>query len=264
MSFLDRLERHFGRFAVPNLSLYFVIGQVAVFLGLQVGRLEPGWFVFIPQLALEGQWWRLATFILMPPPTGFIFTAFALYMFYLMGSALEHYWGEFRYNLFLLIGYALTVGLSFLAPMWPVTNVFLASSVFLAFAYLNPNFELALFLILPIRIKWLALFTWLLYVYNFVVGSGPERLQILASVGNFFVFFSHDIWLTIRQRRRRQAHEAERVTTLAETGGVRHRCRVCGKTDVTNPELDFRYCSKCAGDQCYCPEHIFNHVHVTE
>ena len=40
------------------------------------------------------------------------------------------------------------------------------------------------------------------------------------------------------------------------------RCIVCGKTDRTNPEMDFRYCSKCAGDQCYCPEHIQNHTHV--
>jgi hypothetical protein len=264
VSFLDRLERRLGRFAVSNLSLYLVIGQVAAFLAIRLGLLDPARLVLFPQLALNGEWWRLATFLLMPPPASIFFIAFAWYMFYLMGSALEEYWGEFHFNLFLLIGYALTVGLSFLAPFWPVSNAFLAGSVFLAFAYLNPNFELALFLILPIRIKWLALFTWLVYAYQLVAGAWPQRLQILAAVGNFFVFFGRDLCLTVRQQRRRTAREAERVATEIATGGVRHRCRVCGKTDVSNPELDFRYCSKCAGDQCYCPEHIFNHVHVTE
>ena len=42
----------------------------------------------------------------------------------------------------------------------------------------------------------------------------------------------------------------------------RYICHVCGKTDLSHPQLDFRYCSKCAGDQCYCPEHIQNHAHV--
>jgi hypothetical protein len=264
VSILDRLERHFGRFAVPNLSLFLVIGQVGVYLALLLGRVDATWFLLVPQFVLGGQWWRLATFILMPPPAGLIFIAFAWYMFYLMGSALEGYWGDFRYNLFLLLGYGLTIGLAFLDPAGPVSNSFLAGSVFLAFAYLNPNFELALFLILPIRIKWLALFTWGVYLFQFVTGGWPARLQIAAAVGNFFIFFGRDIWLTARMHRRRMSNQAERAATVVETGGVRHRCRVCGKTDLSNPELDFRYCSKCAGDQCYCPEHIFNHVHVTE
>lgn len=264
MSFLDRLERRFGRFAVSNLSLYLVIGQVGVYLALMLGRLDRTWFYLVPQLALDGEWWRLATFLLMPPQMGFLFIAFAWYMFYLMGSALESYWGEFRFNIFLLIGYGLTVGLAFLDPGGLVTNGFLAGSVFLAFAYLNPNFELALFLIIPVRIKWLALVTWLFYAYRFAAGGWSDRLQIVAAVGNFFVFFGPDIWRGARQARRRSAGEAERTKLAAQTGGVRHRCRICGKTDVSNPELDFRYCSKCAGDQCYCPEHIFNHAHVTD
>jgi len=55
------------------------------------------------------------------------------------------------------------------------------------------------------------------------------------------------------------ARAADRV---AVAGQARHRCRICGKTDKSNPELDFRYCTKCAGEECYCPEHIRNHEHV--
>ena len=111
-----------------------------------------------------------------------------------MGNALEAYWGAFRYNIFLLLGYVLTVGLSFLQPDSVVSNEFLAGSVFLAFAYLNPEFEIMLFFILPLKIRWLALFAWAVYAVSFVMGGWPARLQIVAAVGNFFIFFGRDLW----------------------------------------------------------------------
>ena len=107
--------------------------------------------------------------------------------------------------------------------------------------------------------KWLALFAWVGYGVSFFLGAWPERLQILASVGNFLIFFSSDIFRGARQGQRVMARKARE---FAEAGEPRHRCAVCGKTDLTNPEMDFRYCSKCAGDQCYCPAHIQHHTHV--
>lgn len=266
MSLLDKLERIFGRFAIPNLSLYVVIGQVFVLLSALLGLLDLSYFVLVPDYVLHGQWWRLLTMIFMPPPPGFfgyIFVAFAWYIFYMMGSALEGYWGEFRFNLFVLTGYLLTVGVAFLTPGSPTTNLFIASSVFLAFAWLNPDFEFAIFFILPVKIKWLALLTWVANVYFFAVGGWPLRLQILASVGNFLIFFAKDIVQTMRYRKRVMTTQARRFASSNDEPEARHRCRVCGKTDLTHPQMDFRYCSKCAGDECYCPEHIFTHEHVT-
>lgn len=263
MTFLDKLERALGRFAISNLSLYLVIGQVFVLLLSLMHRIDLSLCVFVPELVLRGQWWRLITFWFMPPPPGwfdYLFVAFAWYMFYLMGSALEHYWGEFRYNLFLLLGYVLTVAVSFVTPGSMVTNLFIADSVLLAFAYLNPEFEFLLLFILPLKIKWLALFNWVVLGVLALRGDLPIRLQIFASVGNFLVFFSGDILRSIHHGRRKMVRQAQ---TFAEEGAPRHRCHVCGKTDRTDPQLDFRYCSKCAGDQCYCPEHIQKHVHVT-
>ncbi|MDB6127223.1 MAG: hypothetical protein JWM35_1119 [Verrucomicrobia bacterium] len=265
MSLLTKLERFFGRFAIPNLSLYLVIGQVFVLLSALMGLLDLTNFVLIPALARQGEWWRLVSMIFLPPPPGmfgYALVAFAWYMFYLMGGALEGYWGEFRFNLFLLSGYLLTIGVAFLTPYSATTNLFIAGSVFLAFAWLNPEFEIALFFILPVKIKWLALVTWLLFTYRFVVGDWALRLQILASVGNFLIFFAGDIVQTMRHRQRAMSGQARRFAAEAAGPHARHRCRVCGKTDLTNPEMDFRYCSKCAGDECYCPEHIFNHEHV--
>ncbi|HYP17774.1 MAG TPA: hypothetical protein VEQ65_11235, partial [Opitutus sp.] len=90
------------------------------------------------------------------------------------------------------------------------------------------------------------------------------RWQIIASVGNFLLFFGRDIINAVSYRRRTMQVQAKRAAEERKGPEARHRCHVCGKTDLTNPEMDFRYCSKCAGDQCYCPEHIFSHEHVSE
>lgn len=265
MSPLDRLERLLGRFAIPNITLYLVIGQVFVLLGWMLGRIDLRYFELVPARVMRGEWWLVFSFLFDPPtPSGsalsLIFVAFALYLFFFMGNALEGYWGTFRYNVFLLIGVVLTVGAAFLTPGAPATNAFLAGSVFLAFAYLHPDFELSLFFLLPIKIKWFALLTYALYAVSFVRGDWPVRFQILASLGNILLFFGRDIVLTMRSRQRRMTREASRVGRPERE--PRHVCHVCGKTDISHPQLDFRYCSKCAGDQCYCPEHIQNHAHV--
>ncbi|MDB6094309.1 MAG: hypothetical protein JWM32_1871 [Verrucomicrobia bacterium] len=267
MPFLDRLERIFGRFSIPHLALYIVIGQVFVLLSALMRLLDLSYFIMVPDLVIGGQWWRLVTMIFMPPAPGmfgYAFVAFAWYIFFLMGNSLEGYWGEFRFNLFVLTGYLLTVAVAFLTPQAATTNLFIAGSVFLAFAWLNPDFELSIFFILPVKIKWLALLMWLTNAYYFTVGSWPLRFQILASVGNFLIFFSKDIVQTMRYRKKVMSTQARRFATENAAPEARHRCRICGKTDLTNPEMDFRYCSKCAGDECYCQDHIFNHEHVTE
>lgn len=262
MTFLDKIERVLGRYAISNLALYIVIGQVFVLLMAMLGKVDVSRLLLVPMLVIHGEWWRLFTFILIPPAPGFlgyIFIAFALYIFYLMGSALEEEWGAFKFNLFLLTGWVLTVGSAFLLPFSLTSNTFIAGSVFLAFAFRNPNFELMLFFILPLKIKWLALFTWLVYAYSFATGTGSTRLQIMASVGNFLIFFAPEMIRGAKQRRRHLEREEQR---LKEKDEPRHRCYVCGKTDRTHPQMDFRYCSKCAGDECYCSEHIRSHVHT--
>jgi hypothetical protein len=264
MSFLDKLERRFGRYAIPNLSLYLIIAQVFVLLAAMLGLLKHELLDFAPALVLDGgQWWRVVTFMFIVPmpdgTLGFVFTAFGWYIFYLMSNALEHHWGAFRFNVFLFLGCGLTVALSFITPLYGVTNLYILGSVFLAFAYLNPDFELLLFFILPVKIKWLAVIAWALNLVQFIRGDLAERLQIGASVVAFFVFFGPDMLRTLRNGQRVAARRTERA---AEEVCPRHICHVCGKTDRTHPDLDFRYCSKCTGDQCYCPDHIQNHAHV--
>jgi hypothetical protein len=258
---LDKLERKLRRFAVPNVTLLLIACQVVVYVMAEFRSNAVANIQLVPRLVLEGQFWRLFTFVVEPPPMNVLFAFFFWYLFYLMGSALEQQWGAFRYNVFLLIGYFATVAAAFLTPDVPATNGFVQGTVFLAFAYLFPDFELTLFFILPVKVKWLALIQWAFYGLTFVTGEWSTRAAIAASVLNFFVFFGKDLYLRIKGKRRRMAWQAK---TVAEKEKPFHRCLVCGITDKTHPEMDFRYCSKCAGACGYCTEHIRSHEHVTE
>ncbi len=258
MAFMNNLERRFGRYAIPNITIYLIMGQVLFFIAHLSGRFSLGPLLLIPGFALTGEWWRFFTFIFIPPVTNPIFAFFAWYLFYLMGSTLEEYWGAFRFNLFLFTGYLITIAVSFLFPMYPVTNIFIGGSVFLAFAFLYPDFELLIFFILPVKVKWLALLAGVGYAFEILAGSWPTRLSVLASLSNFFLFFSRDIYWRIKTGNRRMIARTKNATAKREAF---HRCAVCGITDLTHPEMDFRYCQECGG-LGYCTEHIRNHEHV--
>jgi hypothetical protein len=270
MSWLNRIGRRLEPFAIPHLALILVAGQLFVLVAAGILRmLDAGAFVLVAGRVLDGEWWRLPAFIFMPPffspapgAMSLVWSVFGLYMIYLFGSALENYWGKLRFNLFLLCGYALTVGFAFITPGAAVTNIFISGSLFLAFAWLNPEFEILLFFILPVKIKWIALITWLGYAFTFLGGGLSVKLSIVASVGNFLVFFSRDILQRARSGRRRMQTQAERFARQGDTSRVRNRCYVCGKTSETDPLEDFRFCSKCEGDYCYCSAHLHNHTHI--
>ncbi len=260
MKLLDKLEKSLGRFALPNVTVYLIAGQTVFYVLFMTGKLDRSTSWLSADLLLDGQWWRIATFLFDPPLSNPIFAFFAWYIFYLMGSALEGYWGAFRYNVFLLIGIALTVAVSFLTPAFPVTNAFIGGSVFLAFAFLYPDFILQIFFILPVRIKWLALLTWLYYGYLVLFGGWSTRLMVLASVGNFLLFFAGDLVWMVKSGRRQMARQAQQLSRRDDEPF--HRCTVCGITDKSHPQMDFRYCPECEGQFGYCQDHIRNHEHV--
>ena len=252
----------FGRYAIPNITLMLIVCQVGMFVVVQR---DPGMWermVLIPSKVIDGEIYRLFSFLIIPPGTILIWALFFWYLFYLMGTALEGFWGTFRYNLFLLIGYIATVASGFVTPGAIVSNGFLEGTVFLAFAYLNPNFELLVMFILPVRIKWFALLTWIIYTHQFIFGEWSTRLTVASAVLNFFMFFGSEIWYRARMGQRRMAGQARRFAERPPE--FLHQCDVCGITDKTHPDMDFRYCSKCSGDQCYCTEHIRDHEHVVE
>ena len=258
MSILDNLEKKFRHYAITNITLYLIVGQVLFFLFHLSGKFILERVVLVPNLVFAGEWWRLLTFLFIPPLTNPLFAFFAWYMFYLMGGALEGHWGAFRYNLFLLTGFLVTVAVSFLFPFYPATNIFIGGSVFLAFAFLFPDFEILIFFILPVKMKWLALLTWIGYGYQFFVGSGPTRMFILASVSNFLIFFGKDIYWRMKSGNKKMVIKAKEISAAKEAF---HTCAACGITDQTHPQMEFRYCPECGG-LGYCKDHIVNHEHV--
>lgn len=272
MTFLSRLDRKFGRFAVPNLTIFLIVGQVLVYVAYQFSQGQAGFDILeavqlSPAKALHGEFWRLITFLFAPPVTNPFFAFFFWYLLYLMGTTLESVWGNFRYNVYLAIGYlasiamAIVFWLAFGLPGQTASNAFLYGSVFLAFARLYPDFELLLFFILPVKIKWLALLTWIMYGWTFLTGAWLARLLVVAAVLNYLLFFGREIWRDARHGHRRMQHQAR---TIRSPTRIRHVCRVCGLSSEESPQTQFRYCSQCDGDSCYCPEHLHDHEHVSE
>jgi hypothetical protein len=257
MALLDKLERKFRGIGIPNITLYIVIGQAFFYVAAYSGHLDVSRMWMIPSLVMQGEWWRLIAFIFIPPATSLLFVFFVLYFFYMMGSALEGHWGTFQYTIFLLLGYLITIAVSFLVPESIATNIFIGASVFLAFAHLYPEFTIYIFFILPVKIKWLALITWVGYAIAVITGSWHTRLFVLASIGNYFLFFGGDLWWRMKTGKRRMT---EQVKSFSGAREAFHRCASCGKTDLTHPDMEFRYCPDCRG-LGYCSDHINAHEH---
>ncbi|MGI9458327.1 MAG: hypothetical protein ACR2NU_17335 [Aeoliella sp.] len=274
MNLLPWLEKRFGRFAVPNVTLMIIIGQVAAFL-VATTQMQAGGGVpllenmqLVPSRVLSGEIWRAVTFVIYPPSLNLILALIGWFVFYLMGSMLEATWGMFRYNAFLLIGYLATVAAAFITyltvgPDFPTTNVFYLSSVFLAFARLFPEYVFRLFFILPIKVKWLALIQWLSYGFLLLQGPMEIKLAILAAVLNYILFFWRDHYRDLKDHQRRTAFQAK-VAPKTKSGRMKHTCTTCGLTSEDEPRTSFRYCSQCAGQACYCPDHIRDHEHVAD
>ncbi len=271
MSLLSRLDSRFGRFAVPNLTVILIIGQVFLYVARYIQAPPANGDVLdkirlFPAEVLSGQVWRLATFLFDPPLDNPLFAFFFWYLFYFMGTTLEASWGTFRYNVFLLVGYVaclIGVFVTYFATEMnlPANNGFLYGTVFLAFARLYPDFVMYIMFILPVKIKWLALLIWIGYGLNFLVGDWMVKGMIVASIANYFLFFGSEIWRAMKQGHRRMRHQAK---TLKAPTRIVHKCAVCGLSSDTSPQTQFRYCSKCDGERCYCPEHLQNHEHIRE
>jgi membrane associated rhomboid family serine protease len=157
-------------------------------------------FALIPAKVLQGEIWRIITFLFLPPATSPIWIVFTLYFYYLVGSNLENQWGSFRFNLYYLIGVLSTIAAAFIG-FAPVSAEHLNLSLFLAFAYLFPNYEILIFFILPIKVKYIAWFNWAFILFSVVFSPLSGKLGAVASVVNYFVFFGPDLVKDLKIRR---------------------------------------------------------------
>ena len=293
MNWLNKLERKFGRYAVPNLIVY-LIGAYSV--GFVLNMVAPnilGFLNFQPYYILHGQIWRLITWILMPTDSNIIFLLIMMMFYYQLGTALERAWGTFRFNAYIIggillteVGSLLAYGLIYLfmggsfahtaSTMMGqmISTSYINMSIFLAFATLYPDMQVLLYFIIPIKMKWMALFYVLIVGWNVVSyvmnGAWFMALPIVASLLNFIIFFLGTRNLNRynpkeihrRNQFKRAMGESKTVPFPGNTQGVtKHKCAVCGRTEKDDPNLEFRFCSKCNGNYEYCQDHLYTHIH---
>ena len=208
-----------------------------------------------------------------------------LYFYHFIGSILEREWGTAKFTLYYLCGVVLTVLGGIAGSVLSGYSLYISSaqyvnlSMFFAFAALYPDMQMLFMLIIPIKMKWLALVDGAFFLIGILqaltVGNIAGWVTPVIALANFVVFFWNDLTNSVDRRksyaRHRNSHQTIQFKKAAEAQqrktreqGYRHKCSVCGRTDASHPDLQFRYCSRCAGYHCFCEEHIFNHIHFTE
>ncbi|MCR4909186.1 MAG: hypothetical protein K5985_10170 [Lachnospiraceae bacterium] len=288
---LNRMERKFGRFAIRGLTRYIIITYIA---GYILYFLKATQFIGLdPYLVFHGQIWRVVTWVLMPPESPGIFTIIMLLLYYQLGNTLEQTWGEFRYNLYIFSGLLFTLIGTFIiyilgaslqlpgaenAEIWGmmlsmlVSTYYVNMSIFLAFAASYPNMQLLLYFIIPVKVKYFGFLYGAILLYNIWISPWFGKIIILISLLNFGLFF-----LGTRNLKRISPGEIHRKNAFkksVDTGRrgkthygasgtvTKHKCAICGRTELDGPELEFRFCSKCNGNYEYCQEHLFTHMHI--
>ncbi len=290
MKFIDKLERKFGKFGIENLTIYIIVSYV---LGYALMIVNPSVLSMLSlnvTKILQGQIWRLITWVIYPPSTSspIWFMIAILFFYYPISASLERTWGSFRFTLYILSGILFTVisafvlyfitggGLDTYLNGVQFSTYYISLSIFLAYAMTYPDMQVMLYFVIPIRMKWMAVVYALIVVYDivryFVGDVWFMAIPMIASLLNFIIFF-----LGTRNLNRYNPKEIHRrnefkravnpgsKTVQFRNGGndgiTKHKCAVCGRTEKDDPNLEFRFCSKCNGNYEYCQDHLYTHIH---
>jgi hypothetical protein len=267
MTVLDRLERRIGFIAVPSLMRIVVMFTALVCVLAYTDRQFLSVLDLNPELIKRGQVWRLFTYVFIPksPLTpgsllSPLWAVVALWFLWFIGEGLERAWGAFRVTLYFLVGMIGTTVAAFLFSA-QFSNSMLATSLFFAFAWFYPDEVIYVFFILPVKIKWLAWIFAAFLILGFIGATNTERVALLIAFSNFFIFFGPPLFHQVRHRKdvasRRKRFE---VQTRATTEEPLHRCAVCGATEASDPNLEFRVSRD--GEE-YCVPHLPSAAPVT-
>jgi hypothetical protein len=90
-------------------------------------------------------------------------------------------------------------------------------------------------------------------MFGFVLGSNSYRAALAAAFANYFIFFGPEIVHQARHRHDVSTRRRRFETQSRSSTETLHRCAVCGATEVTDPNLDFRVARD--GEE-YCMTHL--------
>lgn len=276
MGFLNKMERKFGKYAIQNLTFWLIGAWVLGFI-IQITMPDVQKLLLLePRMILQGQVWRIVSWLLIPPPVNILFLIFFLSCYYFIGISIEQAIGTFRYNVYLIGGilcsilgafflygfYYFLKGVSVAGIGYYFSTQYITMSLFMAFAVIYPNIEFRLYFLIPIKAKWMGIVDAVWMAFMFFASNAAGRMAILASLMNFLIFFAstrnyHRVSpkeIHRKQVYRQQMRQAQNIT--------RHKCAICGRTEQDGADLEFRFCSKCDGNYEYCQDHLFTHQHV--
>lgn len=297
MSFFDKLERKFGKYAMKNLPL---IVTICFGLSYLIYMFAPNVMLkiyFSPADIIVGhEYWRLFTWVLTPPGGVDILTILMLFVYYSFGLSIERGVGTFMYNVFVFGGWLLNTVCCMAVSVFEYFKInndamfylysldnngfsmtyLMQISIFLGFALIYANSVMFMYFILPLKTKWLAYFDIILLAYYFVSSDNIiTRTSIIAYLLNFVLIY---LGTMSRKRRKRRNEKRKRdrsrfkvidgdaigdsEAAVKKSVITRHKCAVCGRTELDDPELEFRFCSKCNGNYEYCSDHLYTHEHV--
>lgn len=286
-NWLDRFCYKHPKLGIPNLMKYIILANAAIFV---LDIFSKNFFTYLLMFHYEsimaGQVWRLLTFILVPSIGGagsvgigmmssvffFVMTSF---FYYWIGTTLEHHMGTTRFTVFYFLGVILNVVCG-LVTHSIVNMYYINMSMFFSIATLFPDTMVLLYGIIPLKMKWLAIVDAAFFAYDIFyylsAGATLHALMPVVAILNYFLFFSGTLFGAAKHKKEVFAHRHSKQTVdfkkaqqeIKQRKGYLHKCTVCGVTDADNPNMEFRYCSKCNGYHCYCMDHIANHEHIQE
>lgn len=281
MNFMDKLERKWGRYAIPELHKYLVFAYFLGYLANVISPVMVSYMQFDMGLILQGQIWRLVTWIFVCSSGTGILTLLFLFCLLSLGKSLEYVMGTFRMNVLLFGGMLLNLVMGILLYLilgipTQLSNYYTLISMYMALAICMPDAQVHLYFLIPIKMKWMlavyllsmGLELWTYYSYG---GGGITGIilvlvygtQIICALLNMFFFYQMSKNRLSRKQKQRQKHFQAQMNPQPRPGAniTRHKCVICGRTEMDDPNLTFRYCSKCTGNKEYCQEHLFTHMH---
>lgn len=250
----SKFWRFLGRYTpwlgTPGLLKAIVMLNALTFVLISIDPAYEYVLMLDPDKIRSGQIWRLVTYIFVPEVTG-IWVIFALLFLWFIASALEEIWGSLRLNAFYLVGMiGCTVAAFFFGG--GSSNTFLNLSLFFAFATVAPDYEIFLFFIVRMKIKYLAWVLAVLFLVQFLAMPLGSKMAIAASLVNYFLFFGPTL-VGVRHVRRLAEAKSLREAHAASQEFALHTCTSCGRTELTHPDLQFRVVA--SGDE-FCLEHL--------
>jgi hypothetical protein len=269
---LASLERKLGRFAIERMATFIVGGMALVFVLAQARPELIEHLTLDPARTLKEPW-RFVTFLFIPQSTSLVWVLFSLYWTWLVTTNLEQEWGAFKLNIYYLLGALGTAAAAWITRE-PQGNFWLNTSLFFAFATIFPAYEIYIFFVIPIRVKWLALLSLALVGYSFFMGDVGAKAAIAVALGNYLLFFAGHLVALARGRqlqmrqavRRTQFRAADVDGQRSSSTGMRtsasasgRACAICGARQQDGADIRVCSCEKCAGPRELCLEHARNH-----